>query len=126
MWRPDRISSGARPAAIAVRGSFRQPLRQPAAVGDGQQLRAPADRERRQRPLARGRDQRELPLVGAGVGLFGVLGPGPVVRRIDVAAAGEQQPVGEREQLVDQPIEAGSGGRETTSGSPPASLTRAA
>ena len=93
-------------------------------MGDRQQLRAPADRERRQRPLARGRDQRELPVVGAGVRLVGVLELGAVRRRVDVAAAGDEQPVGQaRAASSSTPRQ---DGRDTTSGSPPASTTRAA
>ena len=98
--RQDRLGGEAAELAVAVAG--RQPLGEPPAVGDREQLRPPADRERRHRPLARGGDQRELPLVGAGVRVVDVLGRGAVAPRVDVAAASQQQTVREREHLIDR------------------------
>ena len=65
-------------------------------------FRSDVDQRARLRPLTGGRDQRELPGVGARVRLVSVLDRGAVARRIDVAW------------------------RDRISGTPPASLTRVA
>ena len=72
---------GGEEAAIGVLGSFFDALREPSTVGEGQKLRAPADRERRERSLSRGRDQGEFPVVGGRVRVIGVLDRGPIDRR---------------------------------------------
>ena len=84
--------------AVAVR----QPLGQPSAVRDREQLCAAADRERRQRASARAGNQCELPCVGAGVRIVGVLELRAVRRGVDVATAGEDQPVGHGQEVIER------------------------
>ena len=83
-------------------------LDQVAAAQDVEQLEAAADRERRQVTLERGLEEAEL--AGVAVCLRRVGGRvalGAVLRRIDVDAAGEDDPVEHVERLLDRVLARG-------------------
>jgi hypothetical protein len=76
-----------------------------AAPGDVQHLEAATDREHGQIPLERRLQERELALVALGVRADSRrMGVGAVLLRLQVVAAGEDQPVERVEQLLDAVI----------------------
>src|SRR5579862_7268785 len=97
--REDLLGLEAVQLAVAVAG--RETLREPAAVRDCEQLRPATDRERRQRALACAVEQCQLPGIRLELGSVDVLRVDAIAHRIDVAAAGDEEPVSEFEQLID-------------------------
>ena len=86
-----------------VANDLGQVLVQVAAAHDVEQLHAAADGEGRHVARERGTQQRQLGLVAAGADAArGRVGVGAVVRRIDVGAAGEDDPVERAERLLDR------------------------
>ena len=80
-----------------------QVLDQVAAAQHVQELEAAADRERRQVALERGLEEAQLARIAVGLRRIGSRVPvGAVVRRIDVDAAGEHDPVEHVERLLDR------------------------
>ena len=99
-----------------VADGFRKVLHEIATAGDVQELKTPADGERRQVPLERRLQERQL--AGVATGLRGVglrVGIGAVVRWIDVGATREHDPVERVERLLDVFL-----GRRDDEGTPPA------
>ena len=89
-------------AVTLVPDLLRQVLDQVAAAQDVQQLEAAADRERRKVALERCLEQPELAGVAVGLRRIGRrVAVGAVVRRVDVDAAREDEPVENVERLLD-------------------------
>ena len=97
---PPLTSTGCQPnfgpevgPVVVVAEHVGQVLVQPAAVRDGHQLHAPADREQGQVGVERGAQQHQLRGVALGLDLGGGVRPLAVQGRVDVGAAGEHDAV---------------------------------
>ena len=89
-------------AVLLVPDRLRQVLDEVAAARDVEELEAAADRERRQVALERRLEEAQLAGVAVRLRRVGLRMPlSAVVSRVDVAAAGEDDPVEHVERLVD-------------------------
>ena len=119
------VAEGPRRCArwLVVADELRQVLVERAAAGDVEHLHPAADAEQRHVALERAPRQRELEAVALGPGALRLgVRLGAVAGRVDVGAAGEDQPV----EQVEQPVGIGLGGvvgRQQQRQRPPARCT---